>query len=317
MAPSPSPRHNQFIVGCWQLDDRCWLSLPVAEIQRSVDTYLAWGVDSFDTADIYGRSEKLLGQCLKGRNDCRIFTKMVFFDEAPTAQHIQHKLENSLRNLQRDYLDNVQVHWHNPTMDFAPLWEKLCTYQAQGKIRQLGVTNFSTPMLKQALKYAPIQTHQLQYNLIDRRVEASMQALCLERGITILPYGSLAGGFLSNKFLKFDQQPPQEMDHGRTFHYTTMIAHHGGWPGVQSLLKIMAKIAKGYNLNISQVALQWLHHQPGVGPILTGLTTNRQQIQQNMEALDRPIAAADLQTLSDTARQLIPQSGDIYSYERG
>lgn len=316
MSTPQTRQPNSFILGCWQLDDRSWTSLPLDEVERVLDTYLAWGVNTFDTADIYGRSEKLLGQFLKGRPDTKIFTKMVFFREVPTAQHIQHKLENSLRNLQRDYLDNVQVHWHNPSLDFAPLWNILRTYHEQGKIRQLGVTNFTTPMLKQALEYAPISTHQVQYSLIDRRVENTMQALCLEQGITLLPYGPLAGGFLSDKFVNIPQ-PSQEFDHARSFYYNTMIERHGGWSGVHQLLQVMAKIGKSYGLSVSQVAINWLHHQPGVGQIITGLTTHRQQIQRNMEALDTEIAAADLQTLSDTSTALIPQQGDIYSYERG
>ncbi|MDB9494802.1 aldo/keto reductase [Spirulina major CS-329] len=316
MSTPQTRRQHSFILGCWQLDDRSWTSLPLDEVERVIDTYLAWGVNTFDTADIYGRSEKLLGQFLKGRADTKIFTKMVFFREIPTAQQIQYKLDNSLRNLQRDYLDNVQVHWHSPSLDFAPLWDTLRTLHDRGKIRQLGVTNFTTPMLKQALAYAPISTHQVQYSLIDRRVENTMQALCLERGITLLPYGAIAGGFLSDKFVNVPHLS-QEFDHARSFYYNTMIDHHGGWSGVHQLLQVMAKIGKSYDLSVAQVALNWLHHQPGVGQIITGLTTHRPQIQQNMEALDRDISAADLQTLADTSTALIPQQGDIYSYERG
>ncbi|MDB9313428.1 aldo/keto reductase [Spirulina sp. CS-785/01] len=307
---------DSIILGCWQLDDRSWKSLTEEDIERTIGTYQAWGVRIFDTADIYGRSERLLGKCLKGRTDCKIYTKAVFFNGLPTPKQIQSKVENSLRNLQRDYLDCLQVHWHNPQLDFAETFKVLNRYLEQGKIHQLGVTNFDTLMLKKALEYAPIQTHQVQYSLIDRRVEKSMQELCVENNIQLLCYGPLAGGFLSDKFLGV-KSPPAEGEHARGFYYSNMIAKHGDWQGVQTLLSKMAEIGKKYQFSVSQVALNWLIQQPGVGAMISGLTENRQQIQKNMESLQPLIRSEDIQELSRCSDELFEQVGDIYSYERG
>src|SRR6476469_881272 len=132
---------NSLIIGCWQLDDRSWKSISETDIARAIDIYQALGINTFDTADIYGRSESVLGRLLKG-SDAIIFTKAVFFGNIPTPTQIRSKIENSLRNLQRDALDCVQVHWHNPQLDFASTFATLKDFMQEDKIRRLGVTNF-------------------------------------------------------------------------------------------------------------------------------------------------------------------------------
>lgn len=302
------------IVGCWQLDDRSWKPIPETTIERAIDTYLALGINCFDTADIYGRSEQVLGRLLKGR-DCKILTKAVFFGHVPNLNQIRSKVENSLRNLQRDRLDAVQIHWHNPTLDFASTFAAFHDLIEQGKILKLGVTNFNTPMLERALQYAPIQTHQVQYSLIDRRVEHSMQNLCLKHGIDLLTYGSLAGGFLSNKFLGV-KAPQTDSDHARSFYYSSMIRAHGGWSPVLELLKTLDEIAQKNQKTIAQVALNWVKQQQGVKSIISGLTLDRLQIQQNVEALTWKLDSAEVQRLSARSSELFQQTGDVYSYER-
>lgn len=303
------------IVGCWQLDDRSWHPMKELDIAHSLDIYQALGVNQFDTADIYGRSESLLGKLLKGQN-CQIFTKAVFFDQSPTPTQIRHKVENSLRNLQRDVLDGVQIHWQNPNVDFAPTLESFRQLMEQGKIRRLGVTNFNTPMLEKAVQFAPISFHQVQYSLIDRRLETSMQALCLQHCIEILPYGPIAGGFLSKRFLGLPTRLP-ENGHARGFYYSNMIEAHGGWQALQEMLVAISGVARKYGLTIAQVALHWVSKQAGVGRVISGLTCDRQQIQDNVKALTCEIDPADLQFLSQRSAELFQQPGDVYSYERG
>jgi aryl-alcohol dehydrogenase-like predicted oxidoreductase len=309
-----SQENSSLIVGCWQLDDRSWKRIPETDITRALDIYLTLGITHFDTADIYGRSESILGRLLTGRN-CTILTKAVFFGNIPTPTQIRSKIENSLRNLQRDTLDCVQIHWHNPELYFASTFTAFAELLEQGKIRKLGVTNFNTPMLEKALQYATISTHQLQYSLIDRRVENSMQNLCLQHNIALLPYGPLAGGFLSDKF-RGVASPPSEGSHARGFYYNSMIRAHGGWQPVLEMLDTLTQVAKKYEKTISQVALNWVKQQPGVTAVISGFTQDRQQIQKNVEALSFQLDKDDVQLLSDRSSTLFKKPGDIYSYER-
>ncbi len=302
------------VVGCWQIDDRSWKAIPEAQLERAIDTYLALGIKGFDTADIYGRSEQVLGRLLKGR-DTIVFTKAVFFSGVPTPNQIRSKIENSLRTLQRDRLDCVQVHWHNPQLDFSSTFALLNEWVEQGKIVKLGVTNFDTPMLEKALQMAPIATHQVQYSLIDRRVETSMQALCLKYNIGLLAYGPLAGGFLSDKF-RGVKAPQNAADHARSFYYSTMIRTHGGWAAVLDLLETLAQFAQKYEKTIAQVALNWVAQQQGVAAVISGLTLDRQQIQHNVEAFTWNLESSDVQQLSERSSMLFQQTGDVYSYER-
>jgi aryl-alcohol dehydrogenase-like predicted oxidoreductase len=302
------------MVGCWQLDDRSWRSHSELQIARAIDTYLAMGITAFDTADIYGRSEPMLGRVLKGR-DCTIFTKAVFFGHVPTTAHIRHKVEASLRHLGRDFIDGIHVHWHDSSLDFAATLEAFGDLLDDGKIRRLGVTNFDLPMLKRALDYAPISTHQVQYSLIDRRVENGMQTFCMQHDIALLPYGPLAGGFLSERYVGVTS-PKLEPDHARSFYYSNMIQKHGGWSAVLPLLDTLADVAAAYDKKVSQVALNWVKQRPGVACVISGLTLNREQIQQNANAFNWCLNPEDIQRLSDQSTALFKQHGDIYSYER-
>jgi aryl-alcohol dehydrogenase-like predicted oxidoreductase len=304
---------NDLIVGCWQLDDRLWKKLSTPDIAHAIDTYMSLGVNTFDTADFYGRSEEVLGIILKKR-DCQVFTKVGFFGGIPSAMQVRNKIESSLHKLQRDALDSLQVHWHDPNLDFASTFDTLNDLMEQGKILQLGVTNFNTPMLEKAIRYAPIYTHQVQYSLIDRRVENSMQALCLKHNIQLLTYGSLAGGFLSDKFRSV-KLPQQDLDHARSFFYSSMIKSHGGWQGVLDLLETLAEVAQKYDKPISEVALNWVRQQSGVNAVVCGLTLLRQQIQTNVDAFNWSLQPEDVDLLSKRSSELFSQPGDIYSYE--
>lgn len=303
------------IVGCWQLDDRSWHPISEADIGRALDTYLALGINSFDTADIYGRSEEILGRLLKGR-DCTLLTKAVFFaSTTPSLNEIRYKIENSLRNLRRDRLDLVQIHWQNPEVDFASTFATLQEFQEQGKINKLGVTNFNTPMLKKALCHSSIHTHQLQYSLIDRRVEHTMQSLCQAHNVDLLTYGPLAGGYLSERF-RGQLRPQREVSHARGFYYSRTIQQHGGWSATLKLIETLAEIAEKHSRSIDQIALSWVKHQSGVRSVISGLTLDRHQIQRNVEAIHTELDEEDLNLLSKRSTLLFHQPGDIYSYER-
>ncbi|MGF1574470.1 MAG: aldo/keto reductase [Cyanophyceae cyanobacterium] len=306
---------GKLVVGCWQLDDRLWHSLSELEVERAIDTYLALGIHSFDTADIYGRSEAMLGRLLKGRPDCVILTKAVFFDGIPSVSNIRHKIENSLRNLNRDQLDCVHVHWQNPSLDCAEAFNVLKQLQDQGKINRLGVTNFNTPMLQRAIQQAPIWSHQVQYSLVDRRVEPSMQAFCQQHQIQLLAYGPLAGGYLSDTF-QGCSTPAREGSHARGFYYSSMIEAHGGWGALQQLLNTLAQMADKTGKPISQIALNWVRHQPGVSAVVSGLTLDRLQIKSNAEALTWSLDPEDVTYLAERSAALFRQDDDIYSYER-
>jgi len=302
------------IVGCWQLDDRSWKAHSEDHIARAIDIYMAMGVSTFDTADTYGRSEQLLGRSLQGRTS-QVLTKAAFFEEVPTPRQIRHRVELSRRSLKRDKLDGLQLQWRNPQLDMSGTLDTFAELVSDGKIDQFGVTNFTLPMLKQAMTRAPVTFHQVQYSLIDRRVENGMQAFCLDHDIALLAYGPLAGGFLSKRFNGV-ARPTPEPDHARSFYYSNMIKAHGGWGKVQTLLKTLSEVAQRYDKSTAQVALNWVAGQPGVEGVIVGLTLTREQIQQNATALDWAMSASDRHLLSEASSTLFTQPGDIYSHEQ-
>lgn len=303
---------HPLIVGCWQLDDRSWKAHSETDIARAIDTYIATGVRAFDTADIYGRSELLLGQLLPP--EAQVSTRASFFEAVPTPRQVRHKIDLSRRHLHRERLDAVQLYWPDAQLDIASTLEVFAALVEEGVIAQFGVTNFNLERLKQAVALAPVTFHQVQYSLVDRRVERGVQQFCQDQGIALLAYGPLAGGFLSAPFRGLAQAKP-ESDHARSFYYANMVETHGGWDAMQSMLEILAALAQRHNKTIAQVALNWVAHQPGVTGVVSGLTLNRGRILQNAAAFDWEMEMGALAALSEASAQIFTQPGGIYSYE--
>jgi len=307
--------------GCWQLTpDHGGGPASEAEIFNMFAELVEHGFTTFDCADIYTGVEELLGRFrsrLPDPDRIQIHTKLVpdkSILHQLTASQVDAVIDRSLKRLGVDCLDLVQFHWWDYRVTgLELLTERLLKAQQAGKIRLLGATNFDTAHIRELLKAGvPLVSLQAQYSLLDRRPEKHMTALSQETGVCLLPYGVLAGGYLSETYL--GAQAPLASNRSLT-KYGLIIEEAGGWSTFQDLLRILSRIANKHGVTIGLVAARWVLGQAGVKAIILG-TGSRSRAMQNLKLAELELDAEDLQDIQrQLARQPIP-AGDMYDLER-
>ena len=322
-------RIPRLINGGWQLsqghaDDTRSSEEVLRDLVRCVDA----GLTAFDCADIYTGVEDLLGELTERvRRDLgaerarriRVHTKCVpDLDLLPriTRGDIVRLIDRSLRRLRRERLDLVQFHWWDyeiPGYVDTILW--LEELRQAGKIHHLGVTNFDVPRLREmAGAGAQIVAHQLQYSLLDRRPLNGMARFCAENGITLLAYGTLAGGFLTDKWLG-RPAPESPFTNRSLVKYRLIIEEAGGWDAFQALLGALKRIADHHGATIARVAVRWLLDQPSVGAAIVG-TRGAKYLDDTLRIFDLRLDTSDIAAIDVALSQLPSPPGDTYTLER-
>src|SRR5258705_6485165 len=201
-------RSSRIALGTWAVGGWMWGGSDEKESIRTIDAALDQGINLIDTAPIYGygRSEEIVGEALRqrGRRESVILATKVGLDwtngkveRNSTRQRILHELEDSLHRLQTDYIDIYQVHWPDPLVPIEETAATIGKLYEQGKIRAIGVSNYSPEEMVRFRAVAPLHTIQPPYNLFEREIERDVLPLALSRGLTSLTYGALCRGLLS------------------------------------------------------------------------------------------------------------------------
>ena len=324
VAVAPGYTISRVLKGGWQLAGGHG-SVDAAAALADMDRFVDAGITTFDCADIYTGVEALIGEWLRrhrarpGARAVQVHTKYVpDLDRLPTHSRadVARGVERSLARLGVDCLDLVQLHWWDfdvPGYVEAGAW--LDDLRRAGRIRHIGLTNFDRPRLEEILAAGvPIATHQVQYSVLDRRAAGGMAAFCAERGIALLCYGALAGGFLSSRYLRqADPAPP--LENRSLVKYRLIIDEFGGWAPFQRLLTALDAVASRHGAGIGEVAMKWVLDQAGVSAVIVGARHGRH--------LDRIVRACAI-SLTDEDRDAIARvqatssgpAGDIYQLER-
>ena len=285
-------------LGCWPFaGGNVWGDQDDAESIAAVHAALEEGINFFDTAEGYGRSEEVLGRGLKGRRQQAVLATKVSAGNL-VADDVIGACERSLRTLQTDYIDLYQIHWPNWDVPLAETVSALQTLQTDGKIRAYGVCNFAAQDLSEMITLGQCVTDQLPYSLAWRGIERAVLPLCRANGIGVICYSPLAQGILTGRYANADEVPPGL---ARTRHYSDdrPMSHHGE-PGVeQELFSALAKIrttAADLGEPMAAVALAWARQQAGVTSLLVGA--------RNADELRRNLPSLELTLTEDVLRQL-------------
>jgi len=246
------------------------------------------GITTFDCADIYTGVEELIGKFREKYQDefragelppIQIHTKYVpdYSALATLKKEDTVKIiDRSLKRLKVERLDLVQFSWWDyqfPGYVDAAL--HLSELQKSGKIRYIGITNFDTKRIQEMLDAgAEITTNQVQYSLLDRRVETNMTTLAQKHDIPFLCYGSVAGGFLSDRYLG-TPDPIQPHENRSLTKYRLIIDEFGGYGLFQELLKTLRIIANKYNVGIAEIASKYVLQKPMVASVIVGARNNK------------------------------------------
>ncbi len=277
---------------------------------RLLDAFVDAGFDFIDTADVYsvwapghkgGESEEVIGRWLaRGgkRNKVVLATKV----GAPLSDtkkglkpdYVYRAVEDSLRRLQTDRIDLYQSHFDDPSVAIEEVLRTYETLIRAGKVRVIGASNFSAARLREALDIAErtglprYETLQPQFNLMERDFERDLSPLCLDRKVGVIPYYSLAAGFLTGKYRG-------EADLGKSVRGPRTAGQYLNERGFR-VLAALDKLAKAHGATPAQVALAWLAGKPSVvAPIASATTV--EQLDELLGAMQLQLNGAEMQVL--------------------
>jgi aryl-alcohol dehydrogenase-like predicted oxidoreductase len=298
---------SPIVMGTWQAGREMWVGIDDQEITSAVRAAVDAGITTFDTAEAYGKghSERVLGAAVADVRDrvvlaTKVFANHLKFDQVIEACH------RSLKNLKTDYIDLYQIHWPagsfgSQTVPLSETMEALNKLKEQGKIRAIGVSNFSRIQLQEAAAFGRIDSLQPPYSLFWRHFERDAMPYCQENHMAVLAYSPMAQGLLTGKFgPNPDLKPGDHRAKNKLFHPENMQR-------VQQALARLRPIAEKKGLNLGQLALAWVISHPGICAIAGARSA--EQIVQNAQAADISLSADDLNWM-DEAGRLVTDSLD-------
>jgi len=239
------------------------------------------GFNSWDMADIYGPAESIYGNFRtklgkrKGKKELgkiQGFTKFVPNPGPMNNGIVTHHIEESLKKMNVNCIDLLQFHWWDyQNSNYLDALEHLSKLQNKGKIKYLGLTNFDTERIKIIIKNNfKIISNQVQFSILDQRPEKIMIPFFVKHGIKILSYGTLLGGFFSEKYLNVDEPTRADLTTASLQKYKNMIDIWGGWQLFQELLEVLNTISKKHYCSIANIATRFILDKPQVAGVIIG-----------------------------------------------
>lgn len=276
-------------MGCWAIvGDATWGEQDERDSVAAVHAALDCGVNFLDTAEGYGAgySEQILAKALKGRRDQVVIGSKASPNHAGTFAELAKACEESLRNLGTDYIDLYHLHWPNRNVPIGQILADFAKLKEQGKIRAFAVSNFGTGDLGELLEQGRCEVNQLPYSLLWRVIEQEIVPLCQANDISVTCYSPIMQGLLTGKFRSADEVP-EGRARTRLFSKDRPQTRHAE-PGAEAetfaALAEIGRIAADLGKPMSQVALAWLIHQPGVASVLVG-ARDAAQMAENAAAM--------------------------------
>jgi len=324
---APNYSISRLLKGGWQLAGGHG-GIDRAAAIADMAAYYEAGITTFDCADIYTGVEELIGDFRREHiarhgsdslSQLRVHTKFVP-DLATLAQidkrQVEQTIDRSLQRLGVERLDLVQFHWWDYSVSrYVEVAHWLQELQHAGKIELLGGTNFDTPRVRELVDAdVPLRSMQVQYSLLDQRPKPTLAPYCAASGIQLLCYGSVAGGFLSERWLGASE-PREPYENRSLVKYKLVIDDFGGWDLFQQLLQQMQKVGQRHGVSIATVAMRWVLQQPQVAGVIVGVRRG-DHLADHLKVLSLQLDAADIATLDTVLTQRQPPSGDVYAVER-
>jgi aryl-alcohol dehydrogenase-like predicted oxidoreductase len=291
--------------------------------RKDMATFVEAGITTFDCADIYRGVELLIGSFRRAfptlAARVQVHTKFVpdLSDlRSLDRRYIEASIDRSLRRLAVERLDLVQFHWWDLTVPrYVETALELDRLRRAGKIAHLGVTNFDTPHLNEIVAAGvPIVAHQLQYSLVDDRPRAAMVDYCRAHGIVLLCYGTVCGGFLSERWLG-KPDPQLELSNRSLIKYKLIIDDFGGWGLLQKLLAVLAKIAVKHDAAIASIASRAILDRQQVAAAIVGATSTA-HLQAHTQVGTLHLDTEDLGSIAAVTDCGHGPIGDVYALER-
>ena len=299
---------SPILMGTWQAGKRMWVGISDEETTKAIRAAFDAGITTIDTAEVYGEghSEQIVAKAVGDVRDKAVYATKVFANHLKYDQVIE-ACDRSLQNLQTDYIDLYQIHWPSGTFNSAvvPNEETMRTLNKlleQGKIRAIGVSNFSRDQLDEASQYGRIDSIQPPYSLFWRQVEKDTVPYCIENDISILAYSSLAQGLLTGKFAadhKFEAEDNRAKN---------KLFQGENYQRAQLALTKLRPIADRHQATLGNLALAWLIAQPQTNAIVGARNTD--QAVNNALAANIKLSKDELQEIDAIGRTVTEHLDD-------
>jgi len=332
-------RVSVMALGCWPFaGGAVWGHQEDSDSIDTVHAALDAGINFFDTAEGYeeGKSERILGQGLKGRRTEAVIATKVSPNHL-ASEDLMLACERSLKNLGTDYIDLYQIHWPSrsavpqPGAKAAmgsggsatrevPLEESIDALERlkkAGKIRTIGVSNFARQDLTHALGLADIVSDQIPYSLVWRAIEYEIKPLCTKNRVGIICYSPLAQGLRTGRYRAADDVP-EGLARTRLFSNKRPMARHddpGAEKEVFEAVRKIQRVADRVGASMAEVSLAWIRQRRGVMSFLVGARTP-DELKRNLPTLDVKLDAAtsrDLARITDPIRKKIGKNADPWN----
>lgn len=308
---------SNVLIGLWQIADleRNGKLLDKDLAANALMDYYRNGFKIFDMADHYGSAEEIAGHFKKKYDlkDVKFFTKWVPKPGKVTFQEIENAVFTASKKLQTEQIDLMQFHaWVYADPHWLDcLWglEKL---RQKGLIANIGLTNFDEAHLNIILKSGiQIFSNQVCFSLLDQRAASKLTKTCIENNVRILAFGTVAGGFFSEKWLNQPEPPLNENLTWSQMKYKRYIDVAGGWEWFQELLQTLKIIAEKHAVSIATIASAYIKSLPAVGGVIIGsrLTESR-HIEENKKLQFLKLAEADILQIKTILKKATPITGD-------
>jgi len=320
---APDLSISRLLTGLWQIADmeRTGETLDPEAAAKAMARYADAGLTTFDMADHYGSAEVIAGAYRKrveDPNSVQLLTKWVPRPGRGSRSDVRAAVDRALERLQADRIDLLQYHaWNYGDPSYLDDLFWLQELKGEGLIAHLGMTNTDTAHLRVLLESGvELATNQVCFSLLDRRPLNRMCAYAVEAGFGLLCYGTLAGGFLTDRWL--DEAEPDWEGRGTwsQMKYGRFLRVAGGWEGLQTVLRAARRIADRQGVSIANVACRYVLQQPGVAGIIVGARLGHSEhIDHNLRVFDFDLTSEELGALESAMDELssIPgEPGDEY-----
>lgn len=301
--------------GAWAIGGWMWGGSEHKDAIKAIQTSIAEGVTSIDTAPIYGQgySEELVGEALQqvNRDKVQILTKFgmrwdltsphgelamksqdnngnaIEVYKYASKESVIRECEDSLRRLRTDYIDLYQIHWPDNTTAVEETFEAVLRLQEQGKILEGGVCNYNVPLLKRAHAVLPLASNQVPYSMVERNIENEVVPYCIRENIGILAYSPLQRGILTGKI-----RPGHNFAEGDT-RVNGKAYKPENVSRINDFLGRLKPLAETKNATVAQLVIRWTIERPGITAALVG-ARNADQALQNARASQVKLSSEEM-----------------------
>ncbi|PWB28118.1 aldo/keto reductase [Flavobacterium sp. HTF] len=309
--------------GAFAIGGTMWGGTEKKESIDSIHASIDNGVTTIDTAPFYGfgLSEEMIGEAVKSqdRSKVQLLTKFglvwdgsnqgkgdFFFDaddngrkvpvyKYSSKNNVIKEVEESLKRLQTDYIDLLQIHWPDSTTPISETMEAAESLIQQGKIRAFGVSNYNAEQIKEAQKTIQIASNQVAYSMLNRKIEAELIPFTVAENIGIIAYSPMERGLLTGKY--FTDSKLKDNDH-RNGYFNQFDLQK-----VKTLVEELTSLAHAKEASLSQLVLRWTTLQKGISIVLAG-ARNAEQAISNAKAMNFDLSGSELEFIDQAISKL-------------